>query len=74
MRKSIKITADDIIAACDSSLEGDNLHIESASKVCEGIEKYIIPANRLKAAKALGDAMECDWEGNLQYVTDFTEE
>lgn len=70
----LKITADDVINACDSALEGDNRHSESASKVWESIKRYIEPRNRLRAAKALGDGMDCDWEGNLQYVTNFDDE
>lgn len=65
-----KPTADEIISAADSSLEGDNRHFESAQKIWDVMKPFINPGSRIAAAKALADGMETSWEHNLKYVTE----
>jgi hypothetical protein len=67
-------TVQEVIYAGDSALEGDNRHEESASRLWEAVDAFIEPKKKLKAAKALMDALRVDWKGNLQYVTGDTDD
>jgi hypothetical protein len=63
-------TASEVIAAADAALESDNRHDESANKIWEAVKPHIPAAKRIKAAKALADAMQTSWESYLENVTD----
>jgi hypothetical protein len=65
-RKYLSIS--NVIDAVESALKGDNRHSESITDKWDAIEKFIQPKDRLKAAKALADAFDCNWEDNLQYI------